>query len=118
MLQRYRKRGETGMWDFEHVLSHLSDRGVVVGPLGIVCNLEFDPDGVQVATVGVDVEIDAATLATHLDAYSPLVDANRAAQVARGYLKRRVRAIRTKAPATRTEAENDLLALCIVLRED
>jgi hypothetical protein len=108
-IREYRRTGETAEWDAEDVAAYLAGKGYLIGPAGLGCG----QDGL--VRLDVDANIPDAVLKTDLDAYVPPPDPQR---VARGYLIGRARAIRAKAPGTRTQAENDLLALLVVLRPD
>lgn len=103
----YRRSGEAAGWDFEDVDAFLRARGFLVGPGGVGTGM----DGTA-ALVRADLDRDPTA---DLDAYAPPPDPQR---VARGYLIGRARAIRSKAPGARTQAENDLLAVLVTIRPD
>lgn len=104
-----RKAGETDAWDTDAFVAHLRSRGVPIGPGGVGCGEDVTGPFVRVhLPTGYDPTAD-------VDTFSPPPNAYRTAV---SYLKRRARTIKAIAPASRTTAEKDLLALLIVLRSD
>ena len=116
-IREYRKTGETVEWEYEAVQAYLIGKGYVIGPGGLGTALEVAADGTtnELVRLDIDANVPDATLKADLDAFTPAPNPER---TARGYLRKRAKAILAKAPATRTQAENDLLAVCVLLRQD
>ena len=55
-------------FDADDLAAYLMRQGVAIGPGGIACGADTDPDGAAVAWVAVDA--DAAALAAVIDAYA------------------------------------------------
>lgn len=103
---------EAESWNAAAVGAHLAVRGHALGPGGI--GVGIVDDGADDAVLLVRVDLPAGTNpAADLDAYAPPGSPQRAARL---YLRGRAQAIRAKAPADRTTAERDLLAMATLLR--
>lgn len=111
MIYGYARTGETA-FDPDQVERFLLARGFLVGPGGVASGTSRDAQGQAVAWVRADLDRDPGA---DLDQYAPVSDPARQAVQ---YLAGRVRDIRATAPAQRTTAERDLLALVAVLRAD
>lgn len=114
--REYRRPGETIEWNATEVEAYLRNAGFLLGPSGLGVGVEA-VDGVTSVVVSADLDANLpdATIAAALDRFTPTPDPQR---TARGYLLGRMRTIKGKPAGQRSVAENDLLALLTVLRQD
>lgn len=100
-------------WSPDGLADYLKENGFLFGPGGIATGVTSTDDGMAVVVrLDVDANLPDEIVLSSLQAYEPPVDPLR---IAKGYLMKRAKALRAIPSKDRTQSDNDLLAVIVVL---
>lgn len=112
-IRDYARTGQTAQWDYEEVGTYLTGQGFLIGPAGIGTALDADDPTTVRVRVDLDANVPQAAIDAALDAYVPVPDPVRTAQVdlrqAHGKIKTATAA--TPMPQRISALEDAVLAL-------